>query len=195
MADARRAALLAKIREYWGCPYVFGGKSPETSFDCSGLLTYCARAVGLDLGDPNYTSADGLRGHSTPVVVPLPGDLVLFHTTYGTTGPNYATHCGVVNGPGTMLDTHDGVHETNAQAPYWQAHLMGYWRPSRYDDVAIEEDAVKIAELETRLGYCQGDVADALQAGLEGAVAATTPEAQAAAYEAIQSAINSLRNT
>jgi cell wall-associated NlpC family hydrolase len=140
-----------------GTPYVFGGKDParDGGLDCSGLLTFTARQVGLDLGDPDYTSADALKGYCEPVDDDADvrrGDVLLFHSTYGNGGPNYATHCGVWLRPGWMIDTHDSVHETRHAEPYWQAHWLRVWRPRGLAEAPTEEeDPAMIAELQARV--------------------------------------------
>lgn len=107
--------------------------------NCSGLLTWAAQAAGLDpdLGDPNYTPAEGLKQYCDPVAWGdvQPGDLLLFDRTYDA-APGYATHCGASLGAGTqrMLDTHDGpgVGETDLSGAYWQSHLLSAWRPRAF---------------------------------------------------------------
>lgn len=157
--DPRRIAYLAAIEQWFGRPYTWGGKTPDPGYDCSGLLTACAQAVGLPLGDPNYTPADGLRDYcdERPGEQVLPGDLLLFHSTYGNGGPDYATHCGVYEAPGAMLDTHEGpgVGRTDYRQAYWQAHwLGGIWRPRAYRDESAgeEDDPMRVAELESLVG-------------------------------------------
>lgn len=202
--DEKRMAFLNEIRNHFGTPYVFGAKGPLT-FDCSGLLTYCGRQVGLDLGDPDLTSADGLKQYceSIPMTHAAPGDLYLFSQTYGSTGPDYATHCGAVAGTGNiyMLDDHGdpwpGCGNTDITTPYWQQHLMGAWRPIGYDD--SEEDPALIAELqakvtalESQLGYLTKDVAAALQSALTSARVAKKAAQRTEALDSIQAAIDTL---
>lgn len=207
LMDNKRFVFLDHIRAYFGKPYVFGGKTPETSFDCSGLLTHCGIEVGLDLGNPYYTSADGLKAYCEriPLTHIAAGDLYLFSQTYGNTGPDYATHCGAATGDGThMLDTHGdpwpGVGQTNILTPYWQQHLMGAWRPHGYNDDGNKEDPAVIAELEAKVrelestkGYLTVDVANALQDALDGAAKARNKQERQEAYDSIQAAINTLR--
>src|SRR5581483_4554894 len=131
---------IARLYAYAGTPYVFGGKdvARDGGLDCSGLLTRAARDCGLDLGDPDTTSADALKAVGPQLDGGLPideaaaqrGDLVLFHSTYGSGGPTYATHVGVWVRPGVMFDTHDGAHETrfNDGGGYWTQHYLGLWR-------------------------------------------------------------------
>lgn len=192
MPDLRQA-FLNEIRQHFGTPYVFGAKGP-TDFDCSGLLTYSARQVGLDLGDPLMTSADGLKGYCDliPLEDVLPGDLYLFHTTYGDGGPFYATHCGAALGDGThMLDDHGdpwpGCGQTDLTTPYWQEHLMGAWRPRGYGAPSEEDDPVKLAEAENTIDYLKGDVADAFEAAIT--TLENTPKLPKAARDAVASGL------
>lgn len=190
-------AWIGAMADLAGTPYVFGGKdvARDGGLDCSGLLTSTARRVGIDLGDPDYTSADGLKQYCDPVdeADVRRGDIVLFSQTYGNGGPDYATHVGVWLRPGVMLDTHDGVHETNLYEPYWQQHLLGFWRPRSLAAEDGGEDMARVEELTSLVGYLQGDVATALQDALDGARKAKTTAQRQAAYAALQAALNTLR--
>jgi hypothetical protein len=189
-----RQAYLDEIRRHFGTPYVFGAKGPRV-FDCSGLLTWCAQEVGLDLGDPMLTSADRLKTYCEPVPLAAvkPGDLYLFSQTYGAGGPHYATHCGAALGDGQyMLDDHGdpwpGCGQTNITAPYWDAHLMGAWRPRGFG--ADEEDHdVNNADLINLLGNIQGDWCDAAAAAVR---AAQTEEDPAARNDLLNAALAAL---
>ena len=165
---------IAAMQACTGTPYVFGGKNIERDggLDCSGLLTSTAHQVGLDLGDPDFTSAESLKQYADQVDYPQRGDLVLFSQTYGDGGPEYATHVGVHLHDTTMLDTHDGVHETDYGTPYWQQHLMGYWRPRGLapgDDDMSAEERTELADLRNYLGGLTKDVLPAVIAELEAA--------------------------
>ena len=204
-STALREAFLAKLRSQFGTPYVFGGKAPG-GFDCSGYLTWCAREAGVDLGDPLMTNAEGLKRYCVELDVAqaAPGDVILFHSTYGEFGPNYATHCGVSLGVGSgrMYDTHvragdpEGAKETDIRQAYWQNHwLGGIWRPRSF--LIVEESApgtdATNADLINLLGYLQGDVARALQDALDDAAATTDEAHRRAVLQALQAAINTLR--
>src|SRR5207302_10645435 len=109
--DPRREAYIQAMEGQTGKPYTWGGKTPDPGFDCSGLLTWGARQAGFDLGDPDFTNANGLKRYCTPVPEPVRGDLVLFVKTYYEDGVNpdtWATHCGVVLDPAVhvMIDKH-----------------------------------------------------------------------------------------
>jgi hypothetical protein len=175
-----RSDYLNALRSWLGrVTYDMGGKDPNTGLlDCSGYLTYAGvQALNGALGDPNWTSADGLRAYCRPIddIELLPGDIVLFSQTYGGGGPNYATHCGVVEIRGVMLDCHDpgGCQRTNYESPYWARHRMpGFYRPVAFllgdegNEVA-DADKARVAELETVLGYLQVNVAAAVESATE----------------------------
>jgi hypothetical protein len=193
-----RHAYLDEIRRHFGTPYVFGAKGPRV-FDCSGLLTWCAQEVGLALGDPMMTSADGLKDHCDPVPLAAvkPGDLYLFSQTYGAGGPHYATHCGAALGDGQyMLDDHGdpwpGCGQTNVTAPYWDAHLMGAWRPRGFG--ADEEDHdVNNADLINLLGNIQGDWCEAAAAAVRAAQTEEDPTARNDLLNAALAALATIR--
>lgn len=163
-----REAWLAVLEALQGTPYVWGGKDPwrDGGLDCSGLLTYAARQVGLDLGEPDYTDAEALR-RATTAVPSCRGALVAFHSTYGEAGPDYTTHIGVWLDEGAlMLDSQParGVGRTDIAGTWWQQHLQGfYWHPG-----IPQEDAVSQNDLVSLVGYLTHDVHDALQAAYAG---------------------------
>jgi cell wall-associated NlpC family hydrolase len=193
-----RQAFLVELRRHRGTPYVFGAKGP-TNFDCSGLLTYGGRQVGLDLGDPMMTSADALKQYCDPIPLEavLPGDLYLFSQTYGSGGPHYATHCGAAIGDGThMLDDHGdpwpGCGVTDISQAYWQAHLIGAWRPRGYG-AAEEDDDVTNSELINLLGNIQGDWTDAAASAIQGAKVEEDGEKREALLDAALAALATIK--
>ena len=76
--------LITEAEKYLGYPYVWGGSSPSTSFDCSGFVSYVLTNSGLC--NTGRLGAQGLYNISTPVSNPQPGDLVFFVGTYDTSG-------------------------------------------------------------------------------------------------------------
>lgn len=169
---------IAAMQALTGTPYVFGGKdlARDGGLDCSGLLTSTAQQVGLDLGKPDYTSADSLKLYCDRVdeADARRGDVLLFHSTYGNAGPNYATHCGVYLRPGWMIDTHDGVHETEHYDDYWQAHWLGVYRPRGLAEAPQPEpepEPDRVAALETQLGEMRRIARAELIPNLEAALA------------------------
>jgi hypothetical protein len=126
-ADPVFAAIMTEATKWLGMPYVWGGYSPVTSFDCSGYVSWVLNNSGWDIG---RLGANGL--YSTSVTVPAsdakPGDLVFFHTTYGDFAPTVATHVGIYVGDGYMLHYGNPIGFVTLETSYWQAHLLAYGR-------------------------------------------------------------------
>jgi len=122
LADERFAAILAEAEKYIGYPYVWGGYSPSTSFDCSGFVSWVINHSGWAVGRLGATS---LYNICTPVSTPRPGDLVFFVGTYDTAG---CSHCGIYVGDGIMLHCGDPIQYSNLNSSYWQAHFYAYGR-------------------------------------------------------------------
>ena len=124
LSDERFAALITEAEKYLGFPYVWGGSSPQTSFDCSGFVSYVLTSSGLC--DTGRLGAQGLYNISTPVSEPQPGDLVFFVGTYDTPG---VSHVGFYVGDGMLLHCGDPIQYTSLNSNYWQSHLYAYGRP------------------------------------------------------------------
>ena len=122
LSDEQFAALLTEAEKYVGYPYVWGGSSPATSFDCSGYLSWVLNQCGWDVG---RLGAQGLYNYCTPTSNPQPGDLVFFVGTYDTPG---VSHCGLYLGDGMMLHCGDPIGYANLNTDYWQSHLYAYGR-------------------------------------------------------------------
>ena len=122
LSDEQFAALLTEAEKYLGYPYVWGGSSPATSFDCSGYLSWVLNQCGWNVG---RLGATGLYNYCTPTSDPKPGDLVFFVGTYDTDG---VSHCGLYLGDGMMLHCGDPIGYANLNSSYWQAHLYAYGR-------------------------------------------------------------------
>ena len=122
MGDETFAALLTEAEKYVGYPYVWGGSSPATSFDCSGYLSWVLNQCGWNVG---RLGATGLYNYCTPTSDPRPGDLVFFVGTYDTDG---VSHCGLYLGDGMMLHCGDPIGYANLNTSYWQSHLYAYGR-------------------------------------------------------------------
>ena len=120
--DETFAAMLSEAQKYIGYPYVWGGSSPATSFDCSGYLSWVINHSGWNVG---RQTAQGLYNLCTPVSSPRPGDLVFFKGTYNTSG---VSHCGIYVGDGRMLHCGDPIGYANLNTSYWQSHLYAYGR-------------------------------------------------------------------
>ena len=120
--DETFAAMLAAAQKYIGYPYVWGGSSPATSFDCSGYVSWVINHSGWNVG---RLGAQGLYNICTPTSSPKPGDLVFFKGTYDTPG---VSHCGIYVGDGKMLHCGDPIGYANLNTSYWQSHFYAYGR-------------------------------------------------------------------
>ena len=124
LADETFAAMIAEAEKYVGYPYVWGGSSPSTSFDCSGFLSWVINHSGWNVG---RLGAQGLYNICTPVSSSQakPGDLVFFKGTYDTPG---VSHCGLYVGNNVMLHCGDPISYTNLNSNYWQSHFYSFGR-------------------------------------------------------------------
>ena len=125
LTDERFNTLITEAEKYLGYPYVWGGSSPSTSFDCSGFVSYVLTNSGLC--NTGRLGAQGLYNISTPVSNPQPGDLVFFVGTYDTSG---VSHVGIYVGDGMMLHCGDPIQYSNLNTSYWQSHFYAYGRPT-----------------------------------------------------------------
>ena len=126
LTDERFARMIAEAEKYLGYPYVWGGSSPSTSFDCSGFVCWVINNCGNGW-NVGRTTANGLRSHCAYVSPEeaQPGDLIFFQGTYNTTG---ASHVGIYVGNGMMIHCGDPVQYTSVQTSYWQSHFLAYGR-------------------------------------------------------------------
>ena len=124
LKDDRFAAMMEEATKYIGYPYVWGGSSPSTSFDCSGYISWVLNHSGWNVG---RQTAQGLYNLCTPVSAAQvkPGDLVFFKGTYDTPG---VSHCGIYVGNSIMLHCGDPISYTNLNSKYWQEHFYSYGR-------------------------------------------------------------------
>ena len=118
------AAIIKEAEKYLGYPYVWGGSSPSTSFDCSGFVSWVINHSGWDVG---RLGAQGLCNICTPVSSAnvKPGDLVFFTGTYDTPG---VSHVGIYVGNNMMIHCGDPISYANLNSSYWQAHFYRYGR-------------------------------------------------------------------
>ena len=118
------AAIIKEAEKYLGYPYVWGGSSPSTSFDCSGFVSWVINHSGWDVG---RLGAQGLCNICTPVSSAnvKPGDLVFFTGTYDTPG---VSHVGIYVGNGMMIHCGDPISYANLNSSYWQSHFYRYGR-------------------------------------------------------------------
>ena len=124
LSDPEFAAMLEEAEKYLGTPYVWGGSSPETGFDCSGYVCWVLNQSGWDVA---RTTANGLWQQSAKVSEheAKPGDLVFFEGTYDTPG---ASHVGLYVGDGMMISAGDPIKYSNIHSSYWDEHLLGFGR-------------------------------------------------------------------
>ena len=118
------AAIIKEAEKYLGYPYVWGGSSPSTSFDCSGFVSWVINHSGWDVG---RLGAQGLCNICTPVSSAnvKPGDLVFFTGTYDTPG---VSHVGIYVGDNMMIHCGDPISYANLNSSYWQSHFYRYGR-------------------------------------------------------------------
>ena len=126
LEDETFATLIAEAEKYIGYPYVWGGSNPNTSFDCSGFVSWVLTNSGLC--NTGRLGAQGLYNISTPVSSSnaKPGDLVFFVGTYDTPG---ISHVGIYVGGGVMLHCGDPIQYANLNSAYWQTHFYAFARP------------------------------------------------------------------
>ena len=124
LADAQFAAMLKEAEKYLGFPYVWGGSTPETSFDCSGYVSWVINHSGWSVG---RRGAQGLCNLCTPVskTNAKPGDLVFFKGTYDTPG---VSHVGIYVGNDMMIHCGDPISYASLNSKFWQQHFYTYGR-------------------------------------------------------------------
>lgn len=124
LSDERAAAMIKEAQKYLGYPYVWGGSSPSTSFDCSGYVCWVVNHSGGNIG---RLSAQGICNICTPISASnvKPGDLVFFKGTYNTPG---VSHCGIYVGNNTMIHCGDPIKYANLNTTYWQSHFYTFGR-------------------------------------------------------------------
>lgn len=124
-APANFQVVYETMVQFDGYPYTFGGMSPTTSFDCSGLMMWAFRKIGVNLprtAQEQYNVSQKITADELQ-----PGDFIFFTGTYNAGRP--VTHIGMYVGNGKMFDANGGgIGFTDLNDPYWQAHLYGYGR-------------------------------------------------------------------
>ena len=126
LADETFAAILKEAEKYVGYPYVWGGSSPSTSFDCSGFVSYVINHCGNGWSVGRLT-ANGLMGvcDIIPKSSAKPGDLIFFQGTYDTSG---ASHVGIYVGNGMMIHCGNPISYASIESNYWQQHFYCFGR-------------------------------------------------------------------
>lgn len=127
LEDEVFSAMLTEAEKYLGMPYVWGGSSPSTSFDCSGFVSWVINHSGWDVG---RLGAKALCNLCTPVspANARPGDLVFFINTYDAPDPNAPTHCGIYVGENMMIHCGNPISYADLTSNYWKNHFYCYGR-------------------------------------------------------------------
>ncbi|MGL4791728.1 MAG: C40 family peptidase [Anaerotignaceae bacterium] len=126
LTDAQFGAMLAEAEKYLGYPYVWGGSSPQTSFDCSGFVCWVINQSGV--GNIPRTTATGIYNQTTPIPKSeaKPGDIIFFSGTYNSVGA--VSHVGIYVGDGMMIHCGNPIGYANINSVYWQEHFYGFGR-------------------------------------------------------------------
>ena len=126
LSDVRFARMIQEAEKYLGYPYVWGGSSPSTSFDCSGFVCWVINHCGNGW---NYgrTTAEGLRQQLSiiPRSEAKPGDIIFFQGTYNTSG---ASHVAIYVGDRMMIHCGNPIQYASINSSYWQAHFYCFGR-------------------------------------------------------------------
>ena len=124
--DATVQALMEEAVKYLGYPYVWGGSSPSTSFDCSGFVCWVFTNSGVH--NLPRTTAQGIYDQCTPVSAAdaKAGDIIFFTGTYNSAGP--VSHVGIYCGNGVMIHCGDPIKYSSINTPYWQGHFYAFGR-------------------------------------------------------------------
>lgn len=127
LSDERFAAILKEAEKFLGWPYVWGGSSPATSFDCSGYVSWVINNSGWNVG---RLGARGLFDICTPVAPSeaKPGDLIFFNYTYNAPQPHLPTHVGIYVGGGMMIHCGNPISYASINTPYWTKHFYAFGR-------------------------------------------------------------------
>ena len=124
--DASVQALMEEAAKYLGFPYVWGGSSPSTSFDCSGFVCWVFTNSGVH--NLPRTTAQGIYDQCTSVSASdaKAGDIIFFTGTYNSAGA--VSHVGIYCGNGTMIHCGDPISYASTNSPYWQSHFYSFGR-------------------------------------------------------------------
>lgn len=127
LSDPSFASLMKEAEKYLGYPYVWGGSSPSTSFDCSGFVCWVYTQSGV--ANIPRTTAQGIYNQCAPVSASeaRPGDIIFFTGTYDSGSP--VSHVGIYVGNGMMLHCGSPIQYTSIQSPYWREHFYAFGRP------------------------------------------------------------------
>ena len=120
LTDEKFRKMITEAEKYLGYPYVWGGSSPSTSFDCSGFVSWVINHCGNGWNVGRQT-ANGLMGKCdiVPKSEAKPGDLIFFQKTYNTSG---ASHVGIYVGNGMMIHCGNPISYASIETNYWRQH-------------------------------------------------------------------------
>lgn len=120
LTDEKFRKMITEAEKYLGYPYVWGGSSPSTSFDCSGFVSWVINHCGNGWNVGRQT-ANGLMGKCDiiPKSEAKPGDLIFFQKTYNTSG---ASHVGIYVGNGMMIHCGNPISYASTETNYWRQH-------------------------------------------------------------------------
>lgn len=126
LADPDFAALIAEAEKYLGFPYVWGGSSPSTSFDCSGFVCYVYTHSGVH--NLPRTTAQGIYNQCAhiPMSEAKPGDIIFFTGTYNSPGP--VSHVGIYVGNNMMIHCGSPIQYARTDSSYWSQHFYAIGR-------------------------------------------------------------------
>ena len=126
LADPKFAALIREAKKYLGFPYVWGGSSPSTSFDCSGFVCYVYTHSGVH--NLPRTTAQGIYNQCAhiPKSEARPGDIIFFTGTYKSPGP--VSHVGIYVGNNRMIHCGSPIQYARTDSPYWSGHYYAMGR-------------------------------------------------------------------
>lgn len=126
LTDLKFARMIREAEKYLGYPYVWGGSSPSTSFDCSGFVSWVINNCGNGWSVGRLT-ASGLMNicDIIPRSSAEPGDLIFFQGTYDTSG---ASHVGIYVGNGMMIHCGNPISYASIETSYWQSHFYCFGR-------------------------------------------------------------------
>lgn len=124
LEDEEFRKMIAEAEKFLGYPYVWGGSSPATSFDCSGFVSW---VINHSVGNVGRETANGLlkRCQRISSAEAKPGDLIFFQGTYNTTG---ASHVGIYVGNNTMIHCGNPIKYANIESAYWKKHFYCFGR-------------------------------------------------------------------
>lgn len=120
LTDEKFRRMITEAEKYLGYPYVWGGSSPSTSFDCSGFVSWVINHSGNGW-NVGRSTANGLMGYCDIIrkSEARPGDLIFFQGTYNTSG---ASHVGIYVGNGMMIHCGNPISYASIETSYWQQH-------------------------------------------------------------------------